>query len=195
MKKKKWNNLTNFEIGVLKNSLEMDFHTLKIHYGGKLGKSHYIKFIKALETIEQQGLLFLERDSCNGWIQNHQYLEKLLKIKNTIVITEEKSSSKNNFNSVTNELKLKLTINKEKYHPDSPLYSGIVTFKEKIILNPNIEYIFAQWERANNNLYFTLVPISQLEKLPTQKHIAKLPITLKKGIEDFFINLSKNNRY
>ncbi|WP_272149760.1 hypothetical protein [Tenacibaculum aiptasiae] len=140
---KNWENLSNFEKGVLKNSLAMNFYSLKKHYGNILGQNHYIKFIRALETLENQNLLILKKDF-RGWIKDHDYLPKLLEIKDQINFDKETTKSEANFNSETNELKLKLTIDKEKLHPDSPLYSGIITFKEQIIINPGIEYVFAQ---------------------------------------------------
>ena len=188
---KNWKNLSNFEKGVLKNSLEMNFYTLKKHYGNILGQSHYIKFIRALETLENYNLLILKKDF-RGWIEDHDYNPKLLKTKSEIIVSKEESKSKTYFNSETNELKLKLTINKEKFHPDSPLYAGTITFKEQIVINPGIEYVFAQWERANDNLYFTLIPISEFEKFPEQKPISNVPKILRQGIHEFLKNLGSN---
>ncbi|WP_159296030.1 hypothetical protein [Tenacibaculum maritimum] len=169
----------------------MNFYTLKKHYGNILGQSHYIKFIRALETLENYNLLILKKDF-RGWIENHDYLPQLLKIKDQINFDKETTKSEAFFNSETNELKLKLTINKEKFHPDSPLYAGTILFKEQIVINPGIEYVFAQWERANDNLYFTLIPVSEFEKTPIQKPISNVPKVLKQGIHDFLKNLGSN---
>ena len=188
---KNWENLSDFEKVTLKNSLEMDFNQLKKHYFNKLGKPQYIKFIKALEALEEQDLLILQRDSWRGWIENHIYIKKLLNVKDKIIIKKQTPKSITCFNSETNELKLKLTVNTEKYHPDSPLYAGSITFKERIIIEPNVEYVFAQWERANNNLYFTLVPTSEFEKMPEQSSISKLPKHIKYGVNEFLNNIGE----
>ncbi|WP_299002187.1 hypothetical protein [uncultured Tenacibaculum sp.] len=188
---KNWKNLSNFEKALLKNSLTMPFANLKKHYENILGQSHYLKFIRALETLENHNLLILKKDP-KGQIENHYYIPKLLKIKDQIITDKVHSKSKAYFNPETNELKLKLTINKEKFHPDSPLYAGTITFKKQIVINPDIEYIFAQWERANNNLYFTLIPISEFEKFPEQKPISKVPKILRQGIHEFFKNSGSN---
>lgn len=190
IKNENWTKLTNFQKEVLSKSLEMNFFNLKKYFGNKLGKTNYIKFIFALEAIEAKGLLLLCRDSHNGWIEDHKYSDKLLTFKDSIFIAKEEiKESEYSFNPDTDQLKLKLSINKEKQHPDSPLYSGIITFKEKIVINPNTEYVFAQWERANNNLYFTLIPASELEKMPEQKPISKLPKHISEGINEFLGNL------
>lgn len=189
---KNWEQLSNFEKRVLKNSLELDFDDLKKHYFNLLGKAQYIKFIRALKNIEHHDLLILQRDSWRGWIENRQYIQSLYDAKDLIIIEKTTEQSEQQLNTTTNGLKLKLTINKERYHPDSPLYAGTITFKEQIIIEPNVEYVFAQWERANDNLYFTLIPTTEFEKLPEQKPISNLPISLQKGITDFLNSLGSN---
>jgi hypothetical protein len=91
----------------------------------------------------------------------------------------------------TNEIKFKLTINENQQHPDQPLHAGTVTFKERIVIEPGVEYIFGQWQRAKKNLYLTMIPIDNLEKTPTQNRISKLPISLQKGITDILNNIGK----
>lgn len=189
---KNWEQLSNFEKEVLKNSLELSFDDLKKHYFNLLGKVQYIKFIRALEVIEHHDLLALHRDSWRGWIENHQYIKSLYNAKDLIIIEKTTHTPQEQSNTTTNGLKLKLTINKERHHPDSPLYAGTITFKEQIIIEPNVEYVFAQWERANNNLYFTLIPTNEFEKLPVQKPISNLPISLQKGITDFLNNMGNH---
>jgi hypothetical protein len=72
------------------------------------------------------------------------------------------------------------------------MYAGTVTFKERIVIEPNVEYAFGQWQRAKKNLYLTMIPIDKLEKMPTQKKISKLPISIKQGVTDFLTNIGKN---
>ena len=189
---KNWNNLSIFEKKLLGKCIEMNFEQLKKHYF-KLGQSQFIVFIKALENIESQHLLFLERNSLNNYIIEYKYLNELLQYKNEITFIEEKQQSSVEFDKVTNELKFKLTINENQHHPDSPLYAGTVIFKERIIIEPGVEYIFGQWQRAKDNLYLTMIPIENLEKLPVQKRISKLPISIKQGVADFLNNLGKNH--
>ncbi|MFK5958467.1 MAG: hypothetical protein QM495_06280 [Lutibacter sp.] len=189
---KNWKNLSNFEKILLGHSLEMDFNQLKKFYGSKLGQSQFITFIKALENIEKQNLLFLKRNSWDNYITNYEYLEKLLQHKDEIYFIKENSESSVVIDKETNEIKFKLTINEYKKTPDSPLYSGLVTFNERIVIEPGVEYTFAQWERAYNNLYLTLIPTSNLYTPPTQKPLSRLPISMREGIQRFFNNLGKN---
>ena len=56
------------------------------------------------------------------------------------------------------------------------------SFKERIVIEPGVEYIFGQWQRAKRNLYLTMIPIANLEKTPTQRRVSKLPISVKKGV-------------
>ena len=48
------------------------------------------------------------------------------------------------------------------------------------------------WQRAKENLYLTMIPIENFEKLPSQKRISNQPISLQKGITDFLNNLGKD---
>lgn len=189
-----WKNLSNFEKGVLRNGLEMGFYDLKKHYGGKLGQNNFVRFIRALESIESQNLFVLSRESWNNYITNHQYIERLLEYKKEIVVEKPQEPKQNTTTQhpKTNELKFKLTIDNERRHPDSPLYSGVVTFKEEIVLKPGVEYAFGQWERANNNLYLTMIPTSELEKSPKQQPLSRVPISLQEGIRNYFNRLGRN---
>ena len=67
-----------------------------------------------------------------------------------------------------------------------------ISFKEQIVLKPNVEYIFGQWERANDNLFLTIIPTSEFEKRPSQKSISKLPKLIKHGVHEFLNNIGYN---
>ncbi|MDD7915480.1 hypothetical protein [Polaribacter ponticola] len=188
---KNWNNLNNFEKSVLKNCLQMSFYKLKRHYGKILGKGKFINLINALDQIEQQNLIVLERDYRN-YILNFQYLEVLKQSLDDIIITKNLNESSLQQNKETNELKFKLLINSEKHHPDSPLYAGTIVFKERIVIEPNIEYTFGQWERANDQLYLTMIPTSEIEKAPEVKSLFKQPRHIKNHIEDYFKHIKND---
>lgn len=189
---KNWKNLSTFEKKLLKNCLEMNFNVLKKHYGSILGKTHYKNFIIALENIENQNLLALERNLRNNYITNYKYLNKLKEYKQEIIFIEKKTESTVEFNNESNQIRFKLTINEFQNHPDSPLYAGTVTFKEKIVIEPNVEYTFGQWKRANDHLYLTLMPTENLKRLPQQKRISKLPISTQKDVTEFLNNIGEN---
>ena len=190
---KNWNNLNRFEREVLCNCLEMTFSQLGKKYGDQNGKEFYIKMIKALEKIAEENLLFLVRDPRrNNYISDYQYLPRLTEFKDEIKPPKSVSSSYVETNNETNELKFKLTINENQYHPDSPLHAGTVTFKERIVIEPGVEYIFGLWNRANENLYLTMVPLENLENIAQTKRISKQPISLQQGIKDFLKDLGKN---
>jgi hypothetical protein len=189
---KNWTNLSNFEKGILCNCFKMNFSDLKKHYRSKLGQDQIIVFFKALEKIEYQNLLRLDRDLNKNEIIDLHYLKRLSDYKNEISLKEIISKSSFEMNHETNELKFKLTINKNQHHPDSPLYAGTITFKEKIIIEPGIEYIFGLWKRANDNLYLTMIPIENLDRLPLQKRISGKPIGLQRDIVDFLKESGKN---
>lgn len=179
IEKKNWNNLETYEREMLEYCLTMDFNQLKRQYGGQLGKTHFIKFIKSLEKIADQNLIILLRNKENNFIYGYQYLPRLSEFKNEIKEIPKKSKSSVEVDPTTNELKFKLTINKNQNHPDSPMYAGTVTFKERIIIEPGVEYIFGVWQRANENLYLTMTPIENLERLPIQSRICDKPIILQ----------------
>lgn len=189
---KNWNNLSKFERALLVHCLEKSFNQIKNYYGKLLGKGNFYQLIRALQNIEEQSLIVLNRDNWSNYITGIQHLDALKKSKEEIVFTDEQSDITVTIDNVTNTLKLKLTINELQNHPDSPQYAGCVKFKEKIIIEPNVDYTFGLWKRSNENLYLTLTPQEELDKLPTQKRLSNLPISLQKGITDFLNNMGKN---
>jgi hypothetical protein len=189
---KNWTNLTKFERGILVNSLSMNFKKLSNHYGNQLGKLQFILFVKALENIENQNLLSLDRDPWKNYIVDFHRSDKLMDYINEISVKKEIKESSVEVDSVTDELKFKLIINKNQYHPDSPTHAGTFTLKERIVIEPDVEYIYGFWPRANENLYVTMTPLKNLDKLPVQKRISDYPISIQKGIQDFLKNLGEN---
>lgn len=192
---KNWENLSNFERAVLGNCLEMNFNQLKHHYGKLLGRDNFYDLIRALETIEHQNLIELYKESNSRYIKNYHIENKLKAFKEEIIFLEEVPESSVEIDSETNEIKFKLTINENQQHPDQPMHAGTVTFKERIVIEPGVEYIFGQWKRANDSLYLTMIPIDQLEKTPIQKRISNTPISLKKGITDFLNNIADDHHF
>lgn len=188
---KNWRNLTKFERGILVDCLSMNFKELTKNYGNKLGQSQFILLVRALENIENQNLLFLIRDPRTNYIIDFQKSKRLSDYSEDISIQEEIKESSVEVDSETNELKFKLLINKNQHHPDSPLYAGTVIFKERVVIEPGVEYIYGLWQRAKDNLYITMTPLENLEKLPIQKRISDQPISLQEGIQNFLNNLGK----
>lgn len=182
---KEWETIPYFEKSVLHKAIQLSFEELKKHFTTKKNSNVYWRTLYKLNDLHIIDLI----KNDEGYIDAVFVLEEL---KESFVFTKEEQKSKAQFNSETNELKLKLTINNEKFHPDSPLYAGTIIFKEQAVLKPNIEYIFGQWERANNNLYLTITPISEFEKRPTQKPISKLPKHIKQGVKEFLSNIGRN---
>lgn len=188
---KNWKNLSKFELNVFVKCLDLNNSDLKSYFGDILGQKNFIKLIKALESIEKQNLIVLQRNKYNNYITDHQYLSTLKEYKDEIIDEYNNYQSIAESNYDTNELKLKLTINESFNHPDSPQYAGTIIFKERIVIEPNTEYVFAQWTRSDNNLFFSLVPLKSLEKLPKQERISEQPKLIKEIIEDFFKNINK----
>ena len=189
---KNWNNLTKFEREVLIGCLEMSFVPLKKKYGGQSGKESFIKLIRALEKIASQDLIQLIRNIRDNYITDYKYLTKLAEFKEEIKVPIKTMTSYVQTHVDTNELKFKLTINENQYHLDSPLHAGTVTFKERIVIEPGVEYIFGLWNRANENLYLTMTPLENLKKIPQTKRISRQPISLQQGITDFLNRLGKD---
>jgi hypothetical protein len=189
---KNWNNLSNYEREILIGSLQMDFTKLKKKYGGGFGNQSFINLIRTLEKIADQNLILLLRNERNNYISRYQYLPRLTEFIDEIKVPKKTNENYAMTKKESNELRFKLTINEHQYHPDSPLYAGTVTFNERIVIEPGVEYIFGLWQRAKDNLYLTMTPIENLEKLPSQKRISNQPITLQKGITDFLSNLGRD---
>lgn len=189
---KNWNNLNRFEREILSNCLEMKFTQLGNKYGDQLGQGSYIKMIRALEKIAQENLIHIIRDKWKNYILDYQTLPRLSEFKDEIKAPKIITPSYVKIDRESDELKFKLTINDRQYHPDSPKYAGTITFKERIVIEPGVEYIFGVWPRANENLYLTMTPLENLEKLPIQKRINSQPISLQEGITDFLNRLGKN---
>lgn len=189
---KNWNNLSNEEREMLIDCLQMDFTKLKQKHGGGFGNQSFINLIRILEKIANQNLILLIRNKRNNYIDSYQYLPRLSELIDEIKLPKKINENYVLIKKASNELRFKLTINDHQYHPDSPSYAGTVTFKERIIIEPGVEYIFGMWQRAKDNLYLTMTPIENLDKLPEQKRIGDQPISLQKGIKDFLNNLGKD---
>jgi len=198
---KAWRKLSTFQFKVLKDCLTFDsFDELKQFYWyNNPTKSGYKKFFKALQMLASKDLIITETkfDHQRGYniITNFKYLDRLKREFEYNFELEDNSEDKNNSKQksknkdCTNNLKLRLTINDYNHHPDSPLYAGTIRFKEKIVINPNVDYTFAQWERHNDELYFTLVPTSEIEKLPVQKKLSQEPKAVQEHITNFLNNI------
>ena len=162
-----WLHLSNFQKGMLCNCFKMNFVELKKHYRTILSSDKWILFIESMEAIESHNLLSLQRDLNTKEIISFYYLERLTSFKDEISIKEVNTTSSLDIDIETNELKFKLTTLKDQSYPDSPSHSGTVIFNQKIVIEPGVEYIYGLWPRANKNLYFTLIPQENLERLPT----------------------------
>ena len=189
---KYWNNLNYYDKKILSSCLEMNFNQLKTHYGRQLGKENFVKLIRSLERIAEQNLITLERDKWTNYILDYQYYRNLSDWAQEIKEATNLPESTFERGEAIDELKFKLTINENQYHPDSPKYAGTVTFKERIIIEPGVEYIFGVWQRANEHLYLTMIPITNLDKLAVQNRINDKPISLREGIQDFLNTICKN---
>lgn len=182
---KQWESLTDFQYELLNRCLTTDFNKIKRHYWNELGKNQYPRLFKELQTLADLDLLIVHRNASDDRVSNYQYCSRLL---NEFVYVPRMTNTNNEFkaiNGTTNQLKFRLTLNKGSHHPDSPKYAGIITFKERIVIEPNVEYTFAQWERAGDNLYLTLIPTEEVYPAPNQLPISKLPTSLQDGIQSF----------
>lgn len=191
---KVWRNLSAFENGVLKHAIQLNgIAELKQYYFGK-GMQAYKMMFTALRILEAEKLVFLTMDNRNkNFIKNYQYLPRL-SAEYEFEQNKEQQTNKGSsvqMNNETNEIKFKLTVNKNQVHPDSPAHAGTVTFKEKIVIEPGEEYVFGLWNRANEELYLTMVPLEKMENLPIQKRLQSYPIPIRKGIEDFLNSIGK----
>lgn len=186
---KNWNNLTNFEREVLFSSLGMNFSELGKKYWDQLGKESYIRLIRALEKIANENLILLFRNGPHNYIYAYEHLSYLTEFKGEIKPPKKIRPSHVQNDVDTNELKFKLTINENQHHPDSPLHAGTVTFKERIVIEPGVEYIFGLWNRANENLYLTMTPLENLEKTPQTKRISSQPKSIRQVMIDYLNSL------
>lgn len=191
---KVWKRLSNFEKQVLKDSIHFNnFKALKKYYWDTLGSLKFGKLFSALRNIASANLLVLDTDVWDEKrIEDYKFLDRLAKEDIVVDSIEKDNVSEVEYDKETNQIKFKLTINDNQNHPDSPLYAGTVKFNERIIIEPGVEYVFGQWQRAYDNLYLTMIPLDNLEKTPTQKRISSLPISLQKGVADFLNNLGRN---
>jgi len=206
VEEKAWRRLTPFEFNVLKKCLTLDsFFKLTQFYWNKFqSRADFKKLFTALKNIADKDLLLLEYefDHSLGFNKtiNYKYIYQLKeKFEYDYMPEKEEKNIKNGINkdksTSSSHLKLKLTKNDLNQHPDAPKYAGTITFKEEIIIKPNVQYTFAQWERSNNELYFTLMPIEDIENLPAQKRLYQEPQELQEVITEFFNEMGNNLKF
>ncbi len=183
---RRWQNLNSFQYELLHQCLNKDFDELKRYYWLKLGEQKYARVFHELQALAHLDLIVILKDQWDKRVTGYQYYERL---KEEFVYDpsqfekEEKQFSSQD--KETKQLRLKLIIDKNKNHPDSPKYAGVVTFKERIVIEPGVEYAFAQWDRAGENLYFVLAPTNEIYPVPDQIPISRLPTSLQDGIRKF----------
>ena len=198
---KSWRKLNPFQFGVLKNCLSFhSFNELKQYYWNREPtRSGFKELFSTLRILASENLIIIEtefnRSKGYEMITNYKYLEKLktefeynFEINDTPKIKSNPTQGHQDKESV-NVLKMKLTINDCSNHPDSPLYAGTITFDKKIIIEPKVQYTFAQWKRSNDDLFFTLIPTTEIEKLPVQKTLSQEPKILQEHITNFLNNI------
>ena len=197
---KKWRELNLFQFEVMKNCLLYDsFYELKQYYWDLNPTKHGFKsFFSALMTLEKKDLITTESkfDYHKGYpvILDYNYINRLKSDFEYDYEVEEQKPKNNNISKAvksgfTNSLKMRLTINDYQTHPDNPLYAGTITFDKKIIIEPKVQYTFAQWKRSNDDLFFTLIPTTEIEKLPVQKTLSQEPKILQEHITNFLNNI------
>ena len=167
----------------------MNFTELGKKYWDQLGKESYIKLIRALEKNANENLILLFRNGPHNYIYAYEHLSYLTEFKDEIKPPKKIRPSYVQTNNESNELKFKLTINDNRYHPDSPLHAGTITFKERIVIEPGVEYIFGLWNRANENLYLTMTPLENLEKTATTKRLSSQPKSIQQVVGDYLNSL------
>ncbi|WP_299155352.1 hypothetical protein [uncultured Christiangramia sp.] len=191
---KRWMNLNSFQYELLHLCLTKSFSELKKHYWSKLGENRYGKLFHELKVLAKMDLLEIDVDPWNGRIKAFQYYSRM---KENFIYnpakTETTAYHQDFERRETSQLRLTLTIDKSKFHPDSPKYAGLVKFKQRIVIEPDVEYSFAQWERSGDNLYFVLTPIDEIYPAPNQTPIVRVPTSLQDGIRDFLESINPEN--
>jgi hypothetical protein len=194
---KVWKNLSDFDNKVLQDALKaLSFIELKKIYWKKLGAERYKDFFTSLRNLSEVDLIALHTNEFDSFkIENIQYSNRLVDEYDYSPKANDRADkgSQVSFNTETNEIRFKLTINKNRNHQDSPEYSGLVTFKERIVIEPNVEYLFGQWQRSNNELYLTMIPMDEIEKTPLQKRVESQPLPIREKIEAFLNSISKDS--
>lgn len=183
--KKRWEDLTDFQYDLLNRCLTTDFKKIKTHYWNELGQFQFKKLFIELQNLADLDLVKIQRNRSGDRVMGYQYSERLKQEFDYVPRISNPNDEPKIINGSTNQLKFRLTVNRGSHHPDSPKYAGIITFKERIVIEPNVEYTFAQWERAGDDLYLTLIPTEEVYPAPNQQPISKLPSSLQDGIQSF----------
>ncbi|WP_343330516.1 hypothetical protein [Polaribacter staleyi] len=139
----------------------------------------------AIYTLRDLNLIILYYKEDTNYVKQVSFLpelESLLPTVNNLVKNEPKAT----YNSISKELKIRLTKNNNSKDGDSPIYSGILNFEEDVHIEKGTQYTFGVWKREFDNLYFTLVPTDSIYKAPKQQSISSQPKHLKDVIQDFF---------
>jgi len=186
---KKYENLSLFNKELLHNCLTKKFQDLKKHYEKRPGNRNFKQLFSGLYYLESIDLILLQRIENSNTVIDLAYLPRL---KDEFTYEEPIPETKDPVvlqTKETSKLQIKLTPNHNGNYPDSPQHAGLVTFKQPIKIEADVEYTFAFWPRANGSLYLTLVPTDDIYRAPKQSSISNLPISLQEGIQDFFANI------
>lgn len=190
---KRWKNLGAFDYKLLDHCISKNFKELQQHYWPQLGKDNYKKLIKGLHNLAALDLLNLETGADNYRIHGYAISPRLKEnFEYNPPSNEKPSKNKINYDE-THQLKFKLTIDHFQNHPDGPKYAGVITFPKRIVIEPGVQYSFAQWERSGDDLYFVLTPTDEIHPAPRQTPISRLPTSLQEGIRSFMENIAPDS--
>ena len=189
---KAWINLSKFDQIVLKNCIDFnDFEDLKRYYREFLGKESYKNLFQSLKALREKRLikLILDTSKWDFWIIDFSFLPELNE-----QFTIESSSKENNYETFPpviseqseNELKMRLTIDSRSTHFDKPRFGGTIKFPTDILLNKDVKYSFAAWEKAGNEFHLTFIPVEKTLNKPIQRRILEEPKHIQDVIDDIF---------
>jgi len=198
IEQKAWRKLPPFHFKVLKKCLTLDsFKELKKAFGiNELVNPDDVKLYLALRELSNMNLIRIETKFDSRWYRHvisdykcSNELKRAFEYNFNVEDNRNIIASNNSKSNVANSIKMRLTINDYQNHSDSPLYAGTVKFMKKIVIEPAVRYAFAQWKRSNDDLFFTLVPTSEIAKLPVQKTLSQEPKAVREHITNYLDNL------
>jgi len=171
VEEQRWNELKNREYKLLHHCISKEFNELISFYKVKFGRDQIKLVFQGLKTLAEFELLILQQEENSNTIYGYEIHDKLKEnfkyiprpYKNSID-QESKIES-----DILNAVKLLIPVNRTKFRPDDPRYAGRTEFPKRIIIEPNVEYSFALWERSNGSLYLTLLPTDDIYPSPKVK--------------------------
>lgn len=153
--------LTDYEVNFMLNFIKVS--------SNKIGRSYYDKHSVTFYKLSKNNLIEIEENLDEEYVTVHysQKLEEVLtEHLNTLPLQPQESTgtsrSSKKKRTPWSRLSFLLEKNNSYRSPNTPRFSGTITFKEDIVIRKGTKCLYGVWDRDNDKAWLSLTPTSDI---------------------------------